>query len=127
MHHHHLISNHQRASIEQIEISSVTSSTKSTESPLEKPEKSKQNRHRNERTARRGKGAGEKDAKGATFFRKQSRQNLLKEQRLPRGKNPKKRNQRTNRVPEKASSHLMEEREKSRSPLTETIETSILC
>ncbi|KAF2535283.1 hypothetical protein F2Q70_00006859 [Brassica cretica] len=46
MHHHHLISDHQRVSIEQIEISSVTSSTKSTESPLEKLEKSKHNRHK---------------------------------------------------------------------------------
>ncbi|WZZ18651.1 hypothetical protein YC2023_111740 [Brassica napus] len=67
-----------------------------------------------ERIVRCGNRAGEKNAYGVIFSRKLSRRSL-KIQGFPEP-NPKKDKQSFNRAPMKASSHLQEEREKSRSP-----------
>lgn len=55
--------------------------------------------------------AGEKDAKGVTFTRKQSRRSLLKEQGFPETNAQRKRIEIVARAPAKASPHLREERE----------------
>ncbi|KAF3605682.1 hypothetical protein DY000_02049515 [Brassica cretica] len=54
--------------------------------------------------------AGEKDAKGVTFSRKQSRRNLLKKQGFPETTAQRKRIETVARAPTKASPHLREER-----------------
>ncbi|CAF1930881.1 unnamed protein product [Brassica oleracea] len=89
---------------------SLSSRSSSNQSQIIRPDK----RSIGDRTTR-GR-AGEKDAKGVTFSRKQSRRSLLKKQGFPETTAQRKRIETVARAPTKASPHLREEREKSRSP-----------
>ncbi|WZZ60799.1 hypothetical protein YC2023_060906 [Brassica napus] len=87
---------------------SLSSRSSSNQSQIIRPDK----RSIGDRTTR-GR-AGEKDAKGVTFSRKQSRRSLLKKQGFPETTAQRKRIETVARAPTKASPHLREEREKSR-------------
>ncbi|KAH0882785.1 hypothetical protein HID58_058881 [Brassica napus] len=84
---------------------SLSSRSSSNQSQIIRPDK----RSIGDRTTR-GR-AGEKDAKGVTFSRKQSRRSLLKKQGFPETTAQRKRIETVARAPTKASPHLREERE----------------
>ncbi|WZY83849.1 hypothetical protein YC2023_030233 [Brassica napus] len=76
IHHYPLISDHRKASIEQIEISSVTSSHQNMKSSRVTTQESIDRTAINERIVRRGNRAGEKNVREVIFFRKLSRRSL---------------------------------------------------
>lgn len=115
IHHYPLISDHRKASIEQIEISSVTSSHQNIKSSRVTTQEPIDRTAINERIVRRGNRAGEKNVREVIFFRKLSRRSL-KIQSFSES-NLKKDNQSSGRASMKASSHLQKEREKFWSPL----------